>query len=182
PDYRMEPVYLLPYKVKVCGPELLELRTVRPVESTYVIEERVDPDVYCVCLVKWKWYTPFYRGPRYADVLQTILYPVDDLLRPEFRGEELWVFIVKLEEPLLVLAQPEVVAFLLHFFNLPVAFGAPSLDELKLGPEGLVRDAVPSLVEVLVDVSCICYSLYQLRYNGFVRGVAGPYKIIVRYV
>src|SRR5208283_1821582 len=158
PDYRMEPVYLLPYKVKVCGPELLELRTVRPVESTYVIEERVDPDVYCVCLVKWKWYTPFYRGPRYADVLQTILYPVDDLPRPE------------------------VVAFLLHFFNLPVAFGAPSLDELKLGPEGLVRDAVPSLVEVLVDVSCICYSLYQLRYNGFVRGVAGPYKIIVRYV
>jgi hypothetical protein len=60
---------------------------------------------------------------------------------------------IEIEQRLLILREPEIVALLLQPFDLVPAGRAPAVHELCFGDEDFVHGAVPALVVALVDVA-----------------------------
>ena len=83
--------------------------------------------------------------------------PASTKVRTSFNRKSGWTKLgmvaIEVEQRLLVLRQPEVVALFLQPFDLAAARRALAVDELRLGDEDLVDGAVPAFVLALVDVA-----------------------------
>ena len=88
-----------------------------------------------------------------------------------------------LNQPILVLARAEKVAFLAHALHRAAAIGAElALLQLRLRPVRLARRAVPALVLAFIDIPLLIELAEDFLYHRFMAFVRGADKIAVFHV
>ena len=177
----VESHYLLCHHMHVCRPILFEqfLVVARVPKRGDIVEERVQPHVYDVLLIKGHLYAPIKGSARYAQILQARLYEIVQHLLAAGRRRKKIPFRKQFFYHALILAQAEEVTLLARGLHLSAAVGALAVYKLTFRPEGLTGHAVHSLVLALVYVA-LFIELFEYLLNGFfVIFVRGAYKLIV---
>ncbi len=87
---------------------------------------------------------------------------------------------IPVEQRLLILRQPEVVALFLQALDLRSAGRTLVVHELGLGDEELVHAAVPALVLAFVDVAGLLNAIPDLLRRRVVARLSGADEVVVR--
>src|SRR4029078_6983923 len=87
---------------------------------------------------------------------------------------------IPIEQRLLILGQPKVVALFLQALDLRSAGRTLVVHELSLGNEGRVPRAVPALVLAFVDVAGLLDAVPDLLRRRVVTRLGGPDEVVVR--
>ena len=145
-----------------------------------VVAQRVQPDIHRVLLVEGHGDAPLDGRAADAQVVQARAQEVIEHLVGAGGGlDEVGMLLDVLDQPVLVLAQLEEVAFLPGLFHGTAAVGALAVLELQLRPEGLAGGAVPALVFALVDVALLVELLEDALHAFHMPLVGGTDEIVV---
>ena len=184
PNNGVEPYYLLAHDMHVRGPEfavkLIVFGTVA--YRGKVIDERIDPDVDHVALIKGHGHAPLEGAPCDAEILAAGEQEVVEHFVGSRNGlYEIGVFADVFDKLRRVLRYAEEIGLLLGKLGLPAAVGADAarLLELGLGPERLALGAVMALIFGLVYIALIVELLEHALHAFHVMLIGGADKAVV---
>lgn len=147
-----------------------------------VVYEGVEPDIGYVVRVEGKLNAPFetlFRA-RNAKVVERLFEELLDLLCAEAREDEVFVFVEKIYEPVLILADFEEVVALGDFHDFPENFGPFAVNPVLFLQELLLTRRVKALVFRLVDVALVEEHLENLADNLDVARLRRADIVVVR--
>ena len=93
--------------------------------------------------------------------------------------QKVGVFFDEFDNSILIFAHLEEVALFFHQFDGSAAVGAFAVNELRLGPKGFARGAIPTLVFALVNVALLVELVENLLYCLLVIFVGVNDKVIL---
>ena len=129
---------------------------------------------------------PVEGGAGNRQVLQAGFDEGDDLVAPLRRADEFRVFLVELQQLVLVFGELEEVAFLLHPFHRcalrPVTHAVGAHFRFVLAVIGLVAHGIPAGIAVLVDVTATGHQVPDIARGLVVTLFRGADEIVVRGV
>ncbi len=137
-------------------PEAVE-RIGRGAERRHVVREGVEPDEHDVLRVAGDRDPPLEARARHAQIAEPRLDEADDLVPSRRRLDEARVFLVVLEQRLLVLGEAEEVRLLLHLLDRLARVERADVagEQLFLRLERLAADAVPVFVVAEIKVAVL---------------------------
>ena len=137
--------------------------------SSVVVEKSIKPDVGYVRLIKRNRNAPVKAGTGYRNILKTRLNKAAYLVGTEVWLNEIWVLGVELKQLVLECGKLEEPRLLRNTLKLTMAIWAEvcalatslfiCLFYLSLGEEGLLVDAVPTIVGSFVDEAGLTHAL-----------------------
>ena len=162
-------------------PELREFLAVVEVSACgRIVDQRIEPDVDDVLVVTGNGNPPFQRRSRDRLVAHARTEETHDLVVAAPGKDRLRIRLIVRQKLVGVLRGAEEVALLLHLNERTSAIGTgPVLPHAALGNVRLARDAVPSLVGALVDISLIHEFLEHALDDAFVTFFRRPDKVVV---
>ena len=182
----MEPHDLFAHQMNVRRPvfpeQLVVFRAVA--QCGNVVAERVDPDVYGMLLVKVHRHAPLHARTAHAKVLQARPQEVGQhLVRPLRRLDKVRMGLDIVDQPVLVFAHLEEIAFLPHGLAGASAvradFHAVLLHQLSGRPEAFAGRTVHSFVLGLINIPLLIELAEDLLYDLHMPLFCGADKIIV---
>ncbi len=176
---------VLGHHVDVRRPVLPEPRPVVRVSGTgEVVDESVHPYVdYRALGARDELREGCAPGglPAHTDVLETALDEADDLVSAELRKQEAGVLLDVGQQPFGVAGEAEEVGGLTHPLDRLAALGvgAAPLHQLLFPEVGLVRDAVPALIGVEIEIAALVERLEERLHGTSVAFLGGLDEVVV---
>ena len=180
----METDNILTNQMQVCRPVFLEqlaALTVAVISKTGdIIGQCIQPYIYNVLRVEINRNPPFKGSTGNTQILQARKQEVvHHLIFTGNRLDELRVLIDIIDESLRIFAHTEEICLFLRRLYRTSAVRAFAVYDLGLGPEGLARGTVKSLVAALVNIALIIELLENLLYLRLMILVSGADKFVV---
>ena len=157
--------------------------------SGVVVEKSVKPDVGYVRLIKRNRNTPVKAGTRYRNILKTRLNKAAYLVCTEVWLNEIWVLSIELKQLVLECGKLEEPRLLRNTLKLTMAIWAEVCTlatslfvcflYLGLGEEGLLVDAVPTIVGSFVDEASLTHALPQVLDSFYVTLIGSTDEVVV---
>ena len=186
PVNRMEAHDLLTHQVDIRRPvfavKLVVFRSVA--QSGNIIAQRVNPDIYGVLVVKVHRNAPFDAGPAHAQILEAGTQEVGQhLVSPFCRLDKVRMGLNIVDQPVLVFAHFEEIAFFLHGLAGPSAvradFHAVLFHQLGGRPETFTGRTVHSFILRLVNISLFIELAEDFLHNFDMPLLGGADKVVV---
>ena len=173
-------------QMHICRPVLAEQMIIGRIiaQGGDVVGQRVDPHIDHMLGIKVHRHAPLEAGAGYAQILQAGLEKIVDHLVGAGSGlDEIGMRLQIVQQPILIFAHAEEVAFLLHGLHgtaaVRAALDAVLFYHLRGGPEGLAGRAVQTLIGALVDIALLVELAENLLHNLFVTLVGGADEVVV---
>ena len=157
--------------------------------SGVVVEKSVKPNVGYVRLIKRNRNTPVKTGTRYRNILEARLNKAAYLVCTEVWLNEIWVLSIELKQLVLECGKFEEPRLLRNALKLTMAIWAEvctlatslfvCLFYLGLGEEGLLVDAVPTIVGSLIDEASLTHALPQVLDSFYVTLIGSTDEVII---
>src|SRR5262249_49739759 len=165
PDDRVKARDVLADDMEIGGPPFLEeLLVAAETHRGRVVDQRVEPDVRVARRVERQRNAPGLPRPADGDVDETAFDEPQNLVSTDVGLQELGMRLEMIQEPLLVLREPEEVVLLADPLGRQRRMERTlAIDEVLLLLELLAADAVPALVDALVDLSLVVEPASKLR-------------------
>ena len=158
----------------------------------HVVEQRVEPHVGHVALIKGQAYAPVKARAAHGEVLKAPFHEALDLVHPKAGHHEVGMLLVESKQPVLKGGESEKPGLLLHARKGSATVGAEvlalavaflvGLVHLVLGEVGLVGDAVPAVIGALVDIARLPHALPEVADGTQLARLGGTDKVIVGYL
>ena len=157
--------------------------------SGVVVKKSIKPDVGYVRLIKRNWNTPVKAGAGYRNILEARLNKTADLVCTEIWLNEIWVLSIELKQFILECRELEEPRLLRDTLKLTMAIWAEvralatslfiCLLYLSLGEEGLLVNAIPTIVRSLIDEASLTHALPQILDSFYVALIGSTDKVII---
>ena len=177
---------LLTHQMHVRRPIFAEKPVVRRIvaQCGNIIGQRVDPHIHNVSGVKIHRHAPCEAGAAHAQILQAGLEEIVNHFVGAGGGlNEIGMGLDIVDQPILIFAHTEEIAFLLHGLDgraaIRAAFHAVLLHHLRGRPERFARRAVQPLVGALINVALIVEAAENLLHGAHMAFVRGADEIVV---
>src|SRR5215469_7798231 len=181
PVDRVKPKYIFPYQMNA-GPVPVEVPifAVTPAQGSYVVGERIPPDIDCMRRVARNRDTPLDRNAAYREILEPAGDERDDFVAASLGLNEVGPRSVELEQGVLHLGKLEEIAFLGDavqrlFMDRTQRLAGVVVDFLEL----IAIAAVPAVVFALVDVSAVLQRRPKLLDSLLVVRIRGSHPPVV---
>ena len=182
PIDRVEANDVLAHEMHVRRPVFaVERIIVRPVaQGGDIVGERVDPHIDHMLGVEFHGNAPGERRARHAQILQAGAQEVvQHLIGAGNRLNEFRVLLDVIDQPILVFAHAQEIAFFLHQFHGAAAIGAATVHHLRGRPEGFAGRAIQALIFALVDVALVVELLEDLLHDLHMARLGGADVVAV---
>ena len=167
------------------GPPVLKTRVIGEIARCRdIIDQRIKPNITDIIFIKRKRNPPFQTlfGARNTQIAQRLAQKSEDLVAPLFRSNKIGMCLDILNEPVLVFAHPEKVILLRNLHRRPPAIRTIPINQILLRPESLIRNTIPPLVIIRINLARIVNALQNLGYNALVPRFGSANKIIMRNI
>ncbi|MNU62121.1 hypothetical protein D3C71_513380 [compost metagenome] len=151
----------------------------------HVIGQCVDPDIHDMFRIVGNLHTPVEGRARDRKILQPGFDEGDDFVATLSRADEVGLFLVKLQQPILIGRKLEEVARFLDPLDrrpLPAVTHAVANFRLVLGVIGFVTHRIPAGIAVLVDVAIVGHPVPHDLARLMMAQLGGADEIVVRGV
>ena len=194
PNNAVEANDVLAHNVELRGPAIGQLGTGlvgidAVADSRHIVEQRVEPHVGHVALVKGNLDAPVKARAAHGKVVEAALDKATHLVHAERGLDKVGVLIIELEQLILESGKLKEVGLLLHALERTVAVGAQvladaavllvALLDLRIGEVGLVGHAIPTVVAALIQVAGLLHALPQVLHGMMLARLGGANEVIV---
>src|SRR5690554_6877342 len=86
------------------------------------------------------------------------------------------------DKPVLVLGQPEEIAFFPGFFNASAAVRTHAVHQLRFGPEGFTWCAIPALIFAYINISLVIQGFENLLNTCGMLFISRSDELVITYL
>src|SRR4029450_2957891 len=183
PDDGVEAGNGLADDVQVGRPPPLELRPIASeANRRRIVDERIEPDVRDTRRIERKRNSPGLPRPAYRNVFETAFHKPQNLVSPDLRLQELGGRGEVIEDWLLILREAEEVVLFLNPLRRRQVQRALAVDEILLLLEPFASDALPTLVQTVVNVAGVVDATGQVGHAGSMSRFGRADEVVERNI